>query len=58
MALNLFQLNSQAQYQPEDPEFGTPEANVTGEQAYSRYGAIAGKYIVGLSGRVIFSTPE
>tara|TARA_B110001454_G_scaffold87909_1_gene84215 strand:- start:313 stop:489 length:177 start_codon:yes stop_codon:yes gene_type:complete len=58
VALNLFQFNTLAQYWPEDPEYGTPEASATGEQAYSRYGAIAGKYIVGLGGTVIISTPE
>ncbi len=55
-ALNLFQFNAQAQYQPGDPEFGTPAANVSGEEAYARYGATAGRFIVELGGRVIFST--
>lgn len=56
-ALNLFQFNERAQYQPDDPEYGTSEADVTGEVAYERYGAVAGPTIVGLGGRVVFSTP-
>ena len=55
-ALNLFQFNEQAQYQPGDPEYGTPEAQVTGREAYERYGAAAGKVIAALGGRVVFST--
>ena len=56
-ALNLFHFNEQAQYQPEDPEYGTPEADITGREAYARYGATAGKFITDLGGRVVFSTP-
>ncbi len=56
-ALNLFRFNARAQYQPEDPEFGTPAANVSGEEAYARYAATAGKFISDLGGRVVFSTP-
>lgn len=56
-ALNLFQFNAQAQYQPGDQEYGTDEANVTGEEAYKRYGAIAGQFVTECGGRVIFSTP-
>ena len=56
-ALNLFQFNAQAQYEPGDPEYGTPEAEVSGREAYDRYGAIAGPFIIELGGRVVFSTP-
>ena len=56
-ALNLFQFNARAQYQPEDPEFDTPAADVRGQEAYARYSAVAGKCIVERGGRVIFSTP-
>ncbi|CAN0509780.1 unnamed protein product, partial [Discosporangium mesarthrocarpum] len=56
-ALNLFQFNDKAQYQPDDPEYGTPEAEVSGRDAYARYGATAGQSIMKLGGRVVFSTP-
>ena len=56
-ALNLFQFNANAQYQPGDPEFDTPAANVTGQEAYARYSATAGKFITDSGGRVVFSTP-
>ena len=55
-ALNLFQFNERAQYQPGDPEFETPAANVTGREAYDRYSASAGKVLAALGGRVVFST--
>ena len=57
VALNLFQFNSQAQYQPSDPEFNTEAANVTGKIAWARYSATAGKYLADLGGKVVFSTP-
>ena len=56
-ALNLFQFNAQAQYQPGDPEYGTPEADVSGREAYARYGESAGPFIMELGGKVVFSTP-
>ncbi len=56
-ALNLFQFNTQARYQPDDPEFGTNAANVTGEEAFATYSATAGGFIEALGGRVVFSTP-
>jgi len=55
-ALNLFQFNTQAQYQPEDPEFNTPDAEVSGAEAFARYSAVAGPFIEQLGGRVVFST--
>ena len=56
-ALNLFKFNQQAQYQPGDPEYGTPEADVPGTEAYRRYSAEAGPFITRLGGHVVFSTP-
>ena len=56
-ALNLFHFNDQANYLPADPEYGTLEADITGREAYARYGEIAGKSIAELGGRVVFSTP-
>ena len=55
-ALNLFWFNERAQYQPEDPEYGTDRADVTGEQAYAAYGAAAGAVIAQLGGRVVVSS--
>jgi hypothetical protein len=55
-ALNLFRFNEQAQYQADDPEYGTSEANVSGREAYERYGEMPGKTLAGLGGRVVFST--
>lgn len=54
--LNLFWFNARAHYTPEDPEYGTAAADITGEQAYAAYGAAAGKVIAGLGGRVAFSS--
>jgi len=56
-ALNLFHFNDKAKYQPEDPEYGTPAADITGREAYARYGDIAGGFIRDLGGRVVFSAP-
>ena len=56
-ALNLFQFRSQAQYQPEDPEYGAAEGNVSGQEAFARYSESAGPFIVKLGGHVAFSTP-
>lgn len=53
--LNLFEFNDLASYQPEDPEFGTKAANVSGKVAYHRYSEIAGNTIHELGGRVVFS---
>ena len=55
-ALNLFKLNDRAQYQPEDPEFGTPLADVSGEEAFGRYLVEAGKKLADVGGKVVFST--
>lgn len=56
-ALNLFQFNQQAQYQPSDSEFNTAAANVSGLEAWARYSAVAEKYITDIGGKVVFSTP-
>ncbi len=41
--LNLFQFNSDARFQPGDPEFGRPEVKVGGEEVDARFGAIASR---------------
>ena len=56
-ALNLFHFNERARYQPEDPEFGTAEADISCQEAFTKYGAIAGKIITDIGGRLVFSTP-
>ena len=40
-ALNLFQFNERAQYAPDDEEYGTEAANVSGREAFERYSATA-----------------
>ena len=54
-ALNLFWFNERAQYQPDDPEYGTPAAEVSGLEAYAAYASEAGKKISALGGHVAFS---
>ena len=54
--LNLFQFRDRASYSPDDPEHGTAEADITGQEAYARYAAIAGQSISAIGGRVVFST--
>ena len=54
-ALNLFWFNERAQYQPDDPEYGTPAADVSGPEAYAAYAAEAGQKILALGGHVAFS---
>lgn len=54
--LNFFWFNDRARYAPEDPEHGTPAGEVTGAEAYAAYGAVAGRVIAELGGRVLFST--
>lgn len=55
-ALNLFKLNDRADYQPEDPEFGTPDADVSGQEAFNRYLAEAGPKLQSLGGRTVFAS--
>ena len=55
--LNLFEFNARADYQPGDPEYGTDAAEISGEEAYLRYGEVAGKVIHELGGKVVFSAP-
>ena len=55
-ALNLFWFNERAQYQPEDPEFETAAADVSGREAYATYAAEAGSQIAAIGGHVAFST--
>lgn len=54
-ALNLFQFNKHAQYQPDDPEYNTEAANVSGKEAWARYSATAGKHLADLGGRVVLA---
>lgn len=53
--LNLFRFNAKAGYQPGDPEHGTPAAEISGRDAYAVYAEVAGKAILGLGGKVVFS---
>lgn len=53
--LNLFEFNERAIYQPEDPEYGSDAAEISGQDAYRRYAEIAGNVIQDLGGRVAFS---
>ncbi len=55
--LNLFEFYNRAEYQPEDPEYGTDAAEISGQQAYRLYGEGAGALIESLGGRVVFSSP-
>mgnify|MGYP000744367318 CR=1 FL=1 len=52
-ALNLFWFNERAQYQPDDPEYGTPAADMSGLEAYAAYAADAGEKISALGGHVV-----
>ncbi len=54
-ALNLFKLNERANYRPGDPEFGTPEGEVSGQEAFERYRAEAGAKLTSLGGRTVFA---
>lgn len=56
-ALNLFRFRDRAEYQHEDPEYGTSEADVTGAVAFERYTATAESYISKCGGRIVFSAP-
>ena len=55
-ALNLFKFNERAQYRPEDPEFGTPDGDVSGQDAFARYSAQAGAKLRSLGGRTVFAS--
>ena len=55
--LNLFEFNEVAAYQEGDPEHGTDAANVSGQEAFQRYGGHAGNIIQDLGGRVVFNIP-
>ncbi|MEL6830661.1 MAG: DUF1330 domain-containing protein [Pseudomonadota bacterium] len=54
--LNLFEFHERANYQPEDPEYGTDAAEISGQDAYRLYSDIAGELIQALGGRIAFST--
>ena len=55
-ALNLFQFRERAEYAPDDEEYGTDAADVSGQEAFERYTAAAGPILASLGGRVAFST--
>lgn len=55
-ALNLFKFNERAQYRPEDREFGTPDADISGQEAFARYSAEAGAKLRSLGGRTVFAS--
>ena len=55
-ALNLFKFNERAQYRPEDREFGTPDADISGKEAFARYSAEAGAKLRSLGGRTVFAS--
>jgi len=55
--LNLFEFNEVANYQANDPEYGTSAAEISGREAFQRYGEIAGQFIQTLGGRTVFSVP-
>lgn len=52
-ALNFFKYNERADYQPDDPEFGTDAADVSGEEAFGRYLVEAGQKLAAVGGRVV-----
>jgi uncharacterized protein (DUF1330 family) len=49
--LNLNRYRDRAQYPP-----GTPDADVSGQEAYLRYGAVAIQAIAATGGRILWST--
>lgn len=55
-ALNLFKFNKRAHYQLGDPEYGTPDADVSGQEAFARYSAEAGAKLRSLGGRTVFAS--
>ncbi|MEM7078748.1 MAG: DUF1330 domain-containing protein [Pseudomonadota bacterium] len=55
--LNLFKFNDKAAYDAEDPEYGSADAEISGQEAFARYSAVAGAYLQSLGGGVRFSVP-
>ncbi len=55
--LNLFKFYERAHYQPEDQEFGTPDADISGEEAFARYMVVSDAKIQSTGGRIVFRTP-
>ena len=51
--LNLLAFREQAAYAADDPEHGTAAAEVTGAEAYDRYGTVALGIITAVGGRVL-----
>ena len=56
IVLNLFAFNAQANYQPEDPEYGTEKANITGEEALHAYFEAGSKITADLGVKTIFGS--
>ena len=55
-ALNLFQFNERSRYRTGDEEYGADAADISGQEAFARYVAVAGRVIADLGGRVAFTT--
>ena len=56
IVLNLFEFNDQANYQPEDPEYGTEKADVTGREALQTYFEAGKKLTANLGVKRIFGS--
>lgn len=52
--LNMFRFRERAEYQEDDPEYGSPAADISGEQAMALYTEEAGASLTGLGGHVEF----
>ena len=56
IVLNLFEFNAQANYQPEDPEYGTEKADVSGREALQTYFDAGKKISANLGVKRIFGS--
>ena len=56
IVLNLFEFNDQANYQPEDPEYGTEKADLTGREALQTYFEAGKKISANLGVKRIFGS--
>ena len=56
IVLNLFEFNDQAKYQPEDPEYGTEKADITGREALQTYFEAGKKITANLGVKRIFGS--
>ena len=55
--MNLFRFRPRAGYAAGTPEYATPDADVSGEEALGRYIAVAAPLVASLGGRALFSAP-